>query len=265
MRTEFWRRVDRKGHCPLLLARPLLAAGRRRRRKFCRHVREETCPQTIARVKNEFDRIGRDTRIGVHWNWETPPPRPGGRPRNLPLHRHAAAAQGERAGSKLKALAAAGSPKRLGARQTAAQNRDSRPTSGAAIWSRKWSRPKSAAQEKIFIDDVFDEDFGLLAPGGSRLPLFSCPGGRRPWPCRGPNSSARSTSRRQPQLRLFPQRGRGNCRLEPRAVDEDLYLERGIDRRPTCSADGRSTTNANEAAAEIAGRSKSAASIRPLS
>ena len=31
--------------------------------------------RTIARVKSEFDRLGRDTRIGVHWNWETPSPK----------------------------------------------------------------------------------------------------------------------------------------------------------------------------------------------
>jgi hypothetical protein len=31
-------------------------------------------PQTISKVKREFDRIGRDVRIGLHWNWNHPLP-----------------------------------------------------------------------------------------------------------------------------------------------------------------------------------------------
>ncbi|MBI3861254.1 MAG: hypothetical protein HY290_05105, partial [Planctomycetia bacterium] len=31
-------------------------------------------PQTLAAVKNEFDRIGHDAQIGVHWKWEHPFP-----------------------------------------------------------------------------------------------------------------------------------------------------------------------------------------------
>ncbi|HET6326939.1 MAG TPA: hypothetical protein VFG04_19830, partial [Planctomycetaceae bacterium] len=74
MRTEFWRESIEK-----VIAR------------YSSHVRHwqlgeegdasfvgmssQNLSKTVARVKNEFDRIGRDTRIGLHWNWETPPPR----------------------------------------------------------------------------------------------------------------------------------------------------------------------------------------------
>ncbi|MBT6495923.1 MAG: hypothetical protein HOL01_15360 [Planctomycetaceae bacterium] len=42
-----------------------------------------TLPQTILNVKREFDRIGRNTQIGIRWNWKTPLPSGRGMPQTF--------------------------------------------------------------------------------------------------------------------------------------------------------------------------------------
>ena len=40
-------------------------------------------PEALANVKSEIDRIGRDTRIGLHWDWKTPLPSSSRMPRTF--------------------------------------------------------------------------------------------------------------------------------------------------------------------------------------
>jgi hypothetical protein len=170
MRTEFWRESIEK-----VIAR------------YSSHVRHwqlgeegdasfvgmsaQNLSKTVARVKNEFDRIGRDTRIGVHWNWETPPPRRTDvRGIFLSISTRQRLKENELV-ARLKAMAAADSPERW-VLVKPLPKAGSTPNERGTDLVKKMVEAKIGGAERIFIDDVFDEDCGLLAPGGSPSPLF---------------------------------------------------------------------------------------------
>jgi hypothetical protein len=170
MRTEFWRESIEK-----VIAR------------YSSHVRHwqlgeeadesfvgmsaQNLSQTVARVKGEFDRIGRDTRIGVHWNWETPPPRRSDvRGIFLSIGTRQRLKEGELV-ARLKSMAAADAPERWVLVKPLPKSGFTADERGSDL-VKKMVEAKIGGAERIFIDDVFDEEFGLLAPGGSPSPLF---------------------------------------------------------------------------------------------
>jgi hypothetical protein len=170
MRTEFWRESIEK-----VIAR------------YSSHVRHwqlgeegdesfvgmsaQNLSQTVARVKSEFDRIGRDTRIGVHWNWETPPPRRGDvRGIFLSISTRQQLKENELV-AKLKSIAAADAPERWVLLKPLPKTGFTADERGSDL-VKKMVEAKIGGAERIFIDDVFDEDTGLLSPGGSPSPLF---------------------------------------------------------------------------------------------
>ncbi len=169
MRTEFWRESIEK-----VIAR------------YSSHVRhwqlgEEgdesfvgmsstNLSQTIARVKSEFDRIGRDTRIGVHWNWETPTPkRSDVRGLFLSIGARQTLKEGELVG-RLKSISGDG-PERWVLLKPLPRSGFTADERGSDL-VKKMVEAKIGGAGKIFIDDVFDEECGLLSPGGSPSPLF---------------------------------------------------------------------------------------------
>jgi len=170
MRTEFWRESIEK-----VIAR------------YSSHVRHwqlgeeedesfvgmspQNLAQTTARVKNEFDRIGRDTRIGVHWNWETPPPRRSdARGIFLSISTRQRLKENELV-TRLKSMAAADAPDRWVLVKPLPKSGFTADERGSDL-VKKMVEAKMGGAQRIFIDDVFDEDCGLLAPGGSPAPLF---------------------------------------------------------------------------------------------
>ncbi len=135
MRTEFWRESIEK-----VIAR------------YSSHVRHwqlgeegdesfvgmsaQNLSQTVARVKSEFDRIGRDTRIGVHWNWETPPPRRSDVRGIFPSISTRQQLKENELVTKLKSDRGGPTWRSVGCSSSRCPNRDLLPTSGAAISSK---------------------------------------------------------------------------------------------------------------------------------
>jgi hypothetical protein len=169
MRTEFWRESIEK-----VIAR------------YSSHVRHwqlgeegdesfvgmsaQNLSQTVARVKSEFDRIGRDTRIGVHWNWETTPPHRGDvRGAFLSISTRQRLKENELV-ARLKSIAS-DAPERWVLVKPLPKSGFTADERGSDL-VKKMVEAKIGGADKIFIDDVFDEDCGLLAPGGSPSPLF---------------------------------------------------------------------------------------------
>jgi hypothetical protein len=170
MRTEFWRESIEK-----VIAR------------YSSHVRHwqlgeeddesfvgmsaQNLSQTVARVKTEFDRIGRDTRIGVHWNWQAPPPRRSDiRGVFLSISTRQRLKENELV-SRLKSMAVVDAPERWVLVKPLPKSGFTADERGSDL-VKKMVEAKIGGADKIFIDDVFDEDCGLLAPGGSPSPLF---------------------------------------------------------------------------------------------
>ena len=127
-------------------------------------------PATVATLKREFDRIGRDTRILVPWKWNTPPP---GR-EQLP---HTLLSIAGPLPPKVNDLDVALHSGRIGA---APRWVVIRPTVGASeSASRRGSNlvkqivaAKAGRADAILADDVFHRDHGLLTSSGAPTPLF---------------------------------------------------------------------------------------------
>ncbi len=170
MRTEFWRESIEKVIARYSSHVRYWQLGEESDESFV-GMSAQNLSRTVNRVKSEFDRIGRDTRIGVHWNWETPPPpRSGVRGIFLSIGTRQQLKENELM-SKLKALAAAGAPERWVLVRPLPKTGFTADERGSDL-VKKMVEAKIGGAERIFIDDVFDEDCGLLAPGGSPSPLF---------------------------------------------------------------------------------------------
>jgi hypothetical protein len=126
--------------------------------------------ETIARVKAEFDRIGRDARIGVHWNWETPLPRRESL-RGVFLSMSSRQRLGENELVRKLKAASVDAPERWVLIKPL-------PISGHTPEERGTDLVKTMVEakiggaDKIFADDVLDEETGLLSRGGSPSLLF---------------------------------------------------------------------------------------------
>jgi hypothetical protein len=126
--------------------------------------------ETIARVKTEFDRIGRDARIGVHWNWETPPPRREDvRGIFLSMSSRQRLTENELA-HKLKS-AGTEVPERWVLIKPLPMTGFTPEERGSDL-VKTMVEAKIGGADKIFADDVLDEETGLLSHGGSPSLLF---------------------------------------------------------------------------------------------
>lgn len=138
-------------------------------------------PETIRKAKKQFDTIGRDTRIGFHWDWRTPTPNRN----NLP---HTFLSMSE---SLVPVKRDEKKPKLLDGPALVKAVQESR-NSGHVRWVLLRPLPKSkhtpeergrdlvkrmvaakvGGAEAIFADDVFDPQHGLLNRNGSPALLY---------------------------------------------------------------------------------------------
>ncbi|HVV99587.1 MAG TPA: hypothetical protein VHB77_04575 [Planctomycetaceae bacterium] len=126
--------------------------------------------QVLSAVKKQFDQIGRDVDLGMHWDWKQPLPRPGELPRTfyslsshppLPPEALTTALRESRSSGMLRWPLLENLP----------QGRYSTDERAAAL-VRKMVAAKLGAADAIFLTDPFDPDRGILLPDGSPTEMF---------------------------------------------------------------------------------------------
>ena len=125
---------------------------------------------TLSTVKQEFDRIGRDTRVGVHWTWDMKLPEPSN-PSALFL---SLAGKDDLAGDDLHSKLRATSG-RTGARWTLLRPLPRSKHSDeerAADLVRKMVAARIGGADAIFLSDVFHPEYGILNPSGAPTRLY---------------------------------------------------------------------------------------------
>ena len=127
-------------------------------------------PQTMTAVKNEFDHIGHDARIGFHWKWDHPFP-------SVPPSANSFLSLGALpwlGGDDLRANLEQSRSSTL-ARWVlvAPQARSGHPAPvRAADLARQMLAAKLGGAEAIFAADPFDSERGLLQPDGSPTEMY---------------------------------------------------------------------------------------------
>jgi hypothetical protein len=129
-----------------------------------------TLPQTLSTVKREFDRIGRDVHIGLHWDWNSTLPT-GANLRNVFY-----AVGGEGPLPEAELLAALERSQRVRAPRWVnlqpLSNAKFNDEQRSADLVRRIVAAKIGKAEAIFATDPFDPAHGLLNPDGSPTDLF---------------------------------------------------------------------------------------------
>jgi len=136
-----------------------------------------TLGQTLSTVKRAFDRIGRDTQIGVHWEWETPIPSRAKMPRTF----LSVSAKRDRENphkrltgpeiiEKLKESQHSGLSRWVLLKPRARSKYT--PEERGSDLVKRMVAAKIGGAEAIFASDVFDDEHGLLHPNGSPTLLF---------------------------------------------------------------------------------------------
>jgi hypothetical protein len=128
-------------------------------------------PETMATVKRELDRVGRDTRVGIHWDWRAPlPPAPGLRQTFLSLG-GASRPSDEQIVATLRESREAGLTCWMLVEPMAQSNQVGDDERGADL-VKQMVAAKVGGAHAIFAGNVFDKERGLLNPDGSPTPLF---------------------------------------------------------------------------------------------
>ncbi len=117
-------------------------------------------PQTLATVKSEFDRVGRDTQIGVAWDWQTPIPTRQTMPGTFVSVGTSSSVEASKLIENLKATADAGQPRWVNLKPLPKANYTSEQR--CADLMRRMVAAKVGGADAIFAADVFDDEFGLL-------------------------------------------------------------------------------------------------------
>jgi hypothetical protein len=169
MRTEFWRESIEKVIARYSSHVRFWQLGQEDDESFV-GMSSRNLAETIARVKSEFDRIGRDARIGVHWNWETAPPR---REDVRGIFLSTTSRQRLKENELVHKLKSAprDAPERWVLIKPLSKTGFTPEERGSDL-VKKMVEAKIGGAEKIFADDVFDEETGLLSPGGAPTLLF---------------------------------------------------------------------------------------------
>jgi hypothetical protein len=169
VRTEFWRESIEKVIARYSSHVRYWQLGQEDDESFV-GMAGRTLAETIARVKTEFDRIGRDARIGVHWNWETPLPRRGDvRGIFLSMSSRQRLAENDLV-RKLKS--ATGEVPERWVLIKPLPKTGFAPMERGSDLVKTMVEAKMGGADKIFVDDVFDEETGLLSHGGAPSLLF---------------------------------------------------------------------------------------------
>eukprot|EP00913_Durusdinium_trenchii_P028278 g26506.t1 len=143
--------------------------------------------QTVQDVKQEFDKIGRDTRVGFHWDWKTPLPSRDDLPHTfLSLSENLAPALNENRTpaekEKKRLLDGTSLRKELEKSKSSSLNRwvllrplpksKHSPEDRGRDLVQRMVAAKIGGAEAIFAADIFDEEYGLLNKNGSPALLY---------------------------------------------------------------------------------------------
>ena len=126
--------------------------------------------ETIGPIKRQLDGGGRDTHVGLHWNWNAPIPTKAELPGAFLSINSPEPLSGPELAEKLKESAASGLPcwvllKPLAKSQFSAEER-------ATNLMKRMVAAKTGGAEAIFAWNVFDKEYGLLNDDGSPDTLF---------------------------------------------------------------------------------------------
>ncbi|MEX0702751.1 MAG: hypothetical protein WD069_11715 [Planctomycetales bacterium] len=127
-------------------------------------------PEALRTVKREFDRIGRDTRIGVPWDWNAPLPDAGRSPGAFFALSDRKQVSPDEFAERLRQGRAAGQPRWVVLRAVSSEDHSSAERSADLV--RRMVAAQIGGAEAAFLADVFDEDRGLLRANGAPTPLF---------------------------------------------------------------------------------------------
>ncbi len=133
-------------------------------------------PQTLRNVKNQFDRIGRNTRVGVAWDWHSSLPQR----KDIPYSFLSLSGQdaenpqmplsAKELQEKLLVTKASGVPRWVVLRPLA-KSKASQEARGANLVKRMVAA-KIGGADAIFAADVFDPEFGMMQSSGAPTLLF---------------------------------------------------------------------------------------------
>jgi hypothetical protein len=139
-------------------------------------------PATVAEVQQEFDRIGRDTRVGFAWNWDRKPPRDVDLSTWFLSLRSDHTMTARDLSERIRAMPRDGATRwvvlqprpqpRQQPRQQQQQQQPSALSERAADLASRMIAAKLAGAEAIFAADPLHPGFGLLHPDGSPRELF---------------------------------------------------------------------------------------------
>ena len=126
--------------------------------------------EMLGRVKGEFDRIGRDTRVGVHWDWSVPLPPRSELPQAFLSISSPEPLSGTRLREVLRQSDQSGVPRWVLIRPLPL-SQHSHELRGADLIQRMVAAHAGGA-EAIIASDVFDPEHGMLYPHGAPRRLF---------------------------------------------------------------------------------------------
>ncbi|MFN0195254.1 MAG: hypothetical protein ACKVT0_00800 [Planctomycetaceae bacterium] len=131
-------------------------------------------PEILSTVKHEMDRVGRDSLVGLSWNWDSPLPAPGTLRNGFLSISSSSELAPEALLPKLQQSIGLGIPRWVLIRpqdKTADMSKSDLAARNADLIKRMLYA-KIGGADAIFVDDVFDEQHGLINQDGSPTLLF---------------------------------------------------------------------------------------------
>lgn len=128
---------------------------------------------TLSNIKAEFDRIGRDTNIGVSWDWQLPIPTSERANEFFLALNSQQGLNPEQISDKLRATEGHGFERWVHLTSTPLQSTPPKLMEArASDLVKRMIAAKIGGAEKIFMTDIFDPETGLLREDGSPTELF---------------------------------------------------------------------------------------------
>ncbi|MDA0832435.1 MAG: hypothetical protein O2955_10305 [Planctomycetota bacterium] len=131
-------------------------------------------PSILENVKHELDRVGRDTLVGMSWNWQSPLPERGTMRNGFLSLSSSADESPEDLKTRLDSTAKSDIPRWVLIRpvdKSTTQTKDDLATRNGDLIKRMLYA-KIGGADVIFADDVFNKEHGMMNPDGSPTLLF---------------------------------------------------------------------------------------------
>ncbi|WP_339908202.1 hypothetical protein [Symmachiella dynata] len=126
-------------------------------------------PQVVDSIKQEFDRVGRNVQIGVHWDWTQPLPQGETLPNSFLSLNTDPTPNDAQLQQHLERTAATGIPRWVLIKPLST---DHQLNERAADLVRRMMVAQLGGADAVFAYNPFDPEFGLLYPDGSPTELF---------------------------------------------------------------------------------------------